>query len=713
MWADLSYRRTRSANGNFGVPLPPEKIHQIKLDQRKFLDIWKEFGRLYSVAMEAGTRLSKDELFLQLQQKFSPKRLTAFKEYLERTDVAPNPLGKVNGKGETFEIQLGKWDDYGELEEESPDLAKTQITHPERNARLKPLFYQGKVFRLTAAGWVHIEHFWKEKGFWGWLAAVRQYAQHPFIWLTAALQARFLKKTVYERLDRIRGPGSTLAQVAQSLPVTALAQKLGITEDEVRLQLLKIAASEDIFVVRSRLTLHPNGPMAHARVDKKYLVDEPEQADGVDVGIWLGEKLFSAPGIEDEDIALLLLEESQHILAPDLKHDVILHSPALLEKLQAAAVALGEAPGKTLCELEQATPARNQVPAPGLMLPVTVQPPKAGQSVEALAGRPLSSLESGILRVFRFLFTPELQLKPDLRWLPFQRLLGLGLRLAVRLYLGVESGVTMGNQTAVSPARLQSLLAQDAVDTRRLDLSRFEIKPLSQAKPIIHPGVLGGSIAFENGKSIIFIPDRLLEENQGNNANVFLYDLLVWANAREIQNLLVPQAVAGSGWLRPVLALGSVLPFAGKQTWHRWWMSWQPQAYLHYLQGSVAADSQLSRALAQDSQLRVQLLEWTFTLLPAVQDRLLETLTARVFPDGETSFEKVAAMNQLLQAVPLLRQERIAGKIEGEEYYLPEFSKANQRQGYWQKLLFFDPVPDLRFNDRINHRRMRALDQAA
>jgi hypothetical protein len=348
-----------------------------------------------------------------------------------------------------------------------------------------------------------------------------------------------------------------------------------------------------------------------------------------------------------------------------------------------------------------------------LIVPDQAQPSQRG--LEALANRSLSSLESRVLKIVRGLFTPDLRLKPGLRWLPFQRLLGSALRFAVTAYLALVSMSSLGSQSGIQTARLRQLLAQDALDARQLDLSRFELRPLSQSRRSFwqaRRGVLGGDIAFENGKGIIYVPDHLLAKNQAETTESFLFDLVVWANGRELQNLLAPEATAGSGFLFPLLALARIMPFKAELAWHRLWMYWQPQAYVQYLLAAMPADSRISQSLAQDGPLRALMLEWARSPRKAVQDRLLEALMAAAIPGESVSLDEVKALNQLIAAVPMLSQGRVAGRIEGEIYYLPDFSRGSQGR-YQQRLLPLGLVSDPESPGQPRRRLLRNLGEAA
>jgi hypothetical protein len=88
--------------------------------------------------------------------------------------------------------------------------------------------------------------------------------------------------------------------------------------------------------------LHDGGPYAHAR----------RGVSGRSPAIWLGEYLLNDTRFRDDDLALLLLEEAKHMLAPDAPHDIVKHSSGLLEKLMIRSIANGEKPYPGMCETD-------------------------------------------------------------------------------------------------------------------------------------------------------------------------------------------------------------------------------------------------------------------------------------------------------------------------------------------------------------------------
>lgn len=99
-------------------------------------------------------------------------------------------------------------------------------------------------------------------------------------------------------------------------------------------RLLETAMTVPLFLNKEYATVHFKGPFGHTRrgisKDRHGNIRPPT--------IWLGAKLFEYPEITDEDLALLLLEESQHIVFPDRDHgdgkEEIGHSRYLHEKLE-------------------------------------------------------------------------------------------------------------------------------------------------------------------------------------------------------------------------------------------------------------------------------------------------------------------------------------------------------------------------------------------
>lgn len=215
------------------------------------------------------------------------------------------------------------------------DLGQEYIPHQELNARLAAQIEAGNVYRVDAHG-VSLERFQK-KGF----SSILEKIFFALRWAWYGLRSFFprirVNGSVRERLQRIRRSG-ILNRVAadRTLDVTALAQAMEVTDRNLREMLEEAAYSLPVLIAGGRLTLYDNGPFAHTR-----RAISPSYGGAV---IWLGEKLFTAENISDEDIARILLEETMHFLAPEAGHDVIVHSPELFNKLKAAAIAAGETP---------------------------------------------------------------------------------------------------------------------------------------------------------------------------------------------------------------------------------------------------------------------------------------------------------------------------------------------------------------------------------
>ncbi len=103
-------------------------------------------------------------------------------------------------------------------------------------------------------------------------------------------------------------------------------------------EMIKVLEDIDILIVKGRLTIHEDGPFVHARTG----VSNPN-----DKAIIIGQRYFDEPEITNSDIAQVILEDSKHILAPNLMPGLIKHSKnelqiALKNKLNRIAVRIGE-----------------------------------------------------------------------------------------------------------------------------------------------------------------------------------------------------------------------------------------------------------------------------------------------------------------------------------------------------------------------------------
>lgn len=219
--------------------------------------------------------------------------------------------------------------------EASPDMALRYIPHPERNEQLAKLIEAGDVYRVNDNG-AWFEQYEKKM-------PLRDRIKKK---LRGMFTAMFIKKSVYHRLKHIRSNDGILRQMetSQLIDMSGVTDALKLSAMAAREQLRGMAQKIDILIVKDRLSLCDGGPITHARRG---------ESDNRACAIWLGERLFTTPEISDDDIALVLLEEAKHLLAPRLyEHDRINHSKDLQEKLFGIAIKLGEKPGGTISDAD-------------------------------------------------------------------------------------------------------------------------------------------------------------------------------------------------------------------------------------------------------------------------------------------------------------------------------------------------------------------------
>ncbi|MCM8814251.1 MAG: hypothetical protein NC924_10040, partial [Candidatus Omnitrophica bacterium] len=101
-----------------------------------------------------------------------------------------------------------------------------------------------------------------------------------------------------------------------------------------------IAAQAPLLVVKGRVTLHPQGAYAHAR-----LGTYPQTKNPQDAAIWLGE--VSLLQLSVEHLGLLLLEEAMHIAFPDRE---FAHDESLYQALEILRVQQKEIKPDEFCE---------------------------------------------------------------------------------------------------------------------------------------------------------------------------------------------------------------------------------------------------------------------------------------------------------------------------------------------------------------------------
>lgn len=268
------------------------------------------------------------------------------------------------------------------IQQPSPDAAESSVEHPQRNEQLKEVIRRENTYRVSNNAGKNVavvEEFDENYG-----------TDNP---MTTKPKTKYTGPNADQiaiALDRIRSPAGALAAFITEwqqgkhpdFTVSELTKALNatrapdqqLTEQQVIEQLIARAQTTDILIVKNRFTLHENGPYAHTRrgVTKEN-----------DTAIWLGEKLFTQTaltGLNDTDIAMLILEEAKHILAPKLNHDVIIHSQALLNKLKSAAQKCGETVTNQFCEADMS----NKEKTPGAKQPSADKNPEGGITLENL-----------------------------------------------------------------------------------------------------------------------------------------------------------------------------------------------------------------------------------------------------------------------------------------------------------------------------------------
>lgn len=228
---------------------------------------------------------------------------------------------------------------------ESPDMAAASALHVERNARLAQLIWDTSVYRV-ADGRVSVQLYEKHE-FISFGERLGYMAHRLAQGITGLFVAFRIWWTVARRLKDIRKDGGILEMAAYShkLDVAGLVDD-NFTREGIRETLCRNARiGTQLFIVKDRFCLFDDGPIAHTR--------RGVSSSG-HTALWLGSKLFTNPVITDEDIALLILEETKHILFPDAPHSKIRHSDELKERLLACARGEGEKPSEKLCEADMA-----------------------------------------------------------------------------------------------------------------------------------------------------------------------------------------------------------------------------------------------------------------------------------------------------------------------------------------------------------------------
>jgi SAM-dependent methyltransferase len=227
--------------------------------------------------------------------------------------------------------------------ESAPDLAGQDVRHSQRNKALAALIKADSVYRVGNHK-IALERFVKAEAL-TFAGSVLDLLSGVRTRWRALLGRIALKYTVQNRLLRIR-KGGLIDKTAYdgSLDVAALAEALGVSEDNIRQGLASVAFALDVLIVKDRLSLYDGGPIGHMRRGVT-------QGQG-GAAIWLGEKLFTLKDVKDEDIARLMVEEGLHFLYPDAGHDVIKHSEGLSTRLTQISRKIGEEPGVDSCEAD-------------------------------------------------------------------------------------------------------------------------------------------------------------------------------------------------------------------------------------------------------------------------------------------------------------------------------------------------------------------------
>lgn len=127
-------------------------------------------------------------------------------------------------------------------------------------------------------------------------------------------------------------------------------------------KLIVIVQNAPLFVVKGRITLHERGAFAHTRRGT-YANDGSLD----DSGFWVGE--LALRELDSEEIALLLLEEAQHILFPEVDHGQgIYHDSDLYQKLADLAKKHIEEAPEFFCEADMLSMNLSMRSIPGLRL---------------------------------------------------------------------------------------------------------------------------------------------------------------------------------------------------------------------------------------------------------------------------------------------------------------------------------------------------------
>ncbi|MBN1526339.1 MAG: thermonuclease family protein [Candidatus Omnitrophica bacterium] len=331
------------------------------------LEVCEEEPYSFDISNDAYTRRSTVTTLIMVLKYLKKEEIT--KEVLREIDVCREalsraaPLLKMTVEVQKFtEGMVGKEDALKaiavrnmmkEMEQalklcekfvpgESPDMAAVSALHEDRNRRLAELIWDNKVYKIADG---RVSALLYEKSEFGSFGERLRYLRHR---LAQKIRIPFADLgiwwTVARRLKRIRQKDGVLEKMAdsQKLDVSGLVTA-EYSASGIRELLSRVAQiGNNILIVKDHFCLFDDGPIAHTR----------RGTSGRHTALWLGSKLFTHPDITDEDIALLMLEETKHILFPDAPHDKIRHSEELRKKLLRCSRGLGEIPSEKLCEAD-------------------------------------------------------------------------------------------------------------------------------------------------------------------------------------------------------------------------------------------------------------------------------------------------------------------------------------------------------------------------
>ncbi|MCK5242100.1 hypothetical protein KAR34_06600 [bacterium] len=165
---------------------------------------------------------------------------------------------------------------------------------------------------------------------------------------------------------------------------------------------------------------------------------------------------------------------------------------------------------------------------------------------DSILNRSFHGSKPGMMKLFQFLFTPQLQLKA-----PFKvfRLFGgsvLGLlKIAGLIYISLPPARRPAKIIGARKLSWQErqIVLKDAADARRLNLDNFRVHPRSRKnmgliRKIISGKWFGDCEVSPKGLINVYIPDRLFFVANENPLNRFLSDILVWTQVMKYRQAI-------------------------------------------------------------------------------------------------------------------------------------------------------------------------------